>query len=197
MTLSVLTLGGEDYNAYQSVAEVDRDLAVDPVRKTVWEASTDDNKKIYIIAATQRLNAETWKGEKAGGNAQEDKFPRTGLEYPNGDEIPSTSIPGFIERATSLLAGTIAGAPAHANVAGGVARAVRRVKAGAAEVEFQAAGAVPGAAAAAQGIGDATVHALIAPYLAGSGGSRTRVVATGTDETSKLTDQYCRTTGFA
>ena len=56
MSLTTITISTVAYQSYDSVAEADAHLAVDPVRSTTWAAATDDEKGEYLIAATRRLD---------------------------------------------------------------------------------------------------------------------------------------------
>lgn len=136
MSLSDITIGGNTYVSYASVAEADAFLAVDPVRATAWAALSTDAKGQKLVAATRRLNGLSWLGAKTGGDAaQPDAFPRTGLTYPDGSVVPDDEVPREVEEATCLLAGTIT-INAAASQSGSSATNTRRVKAGSAEVEF-------------------------------------------------------------
>ena len=64
MTLTTLTLDGNDYQAYVSIAEADAILAVDPIRGPSWTPLTDDQKIVRVVAATNRLDLERYPGEK-------------------------------------------------------------------------------------------------------------------------------------
>lgn len=108
MTIATITIGGNDYTAYASVAEADIYLAVDPVRATQWASLTTDQKGSYLISATRRLDFLQWDGEKTGGHTQENAWPRTGLQYPDGEDVATDEVPLEVENACILLAGSIA-----------------------------------------------------------------------------------------
>ena len=135
MTLSVIDVGGTSYSSYNSVEEVDAILAVDPRRRTTWQALSEDLKKIYAVAASERLDLMRWKGSKTGGSAQLTAFPRTGLKDSEGNAIGQNDIPRELERAHALLAGTIASTPGAAEQ-GSSASNISEVKAGSATVKF-------------------------------------------------------------
>ena len=195
MSLSTIQVAGNDYIAYASVAEADIALAVDPVRMAAWAALTDENKGIDLIAATRRIDLLRWLGAKAGGSSQVNAFPRSGLFFPDGTPVPKDTIPLDLERATILLAGSIAATPAQAN-AGTSAQAISRVKAGSAEVEFfRRQETITG-----KPVQDETVFELIRRWLQGrAGSSSTGAMASGTDGVSHFaqTNPYGRTEGFS
>ena len=195
MSLSIIQISGEDYVAYASVAEADAALAVDPTRKSTWEALTDEAKGIDLIAATSRLDLLRWAGSKTGGVAQENAFPRSGLFYEDNTPVPDDAIPLNLERATILLAGSIASTPAQAD-AGTSGRAISRVKAGSAEVEFfRQQTTITG-----KPVQDETVFELVRQWLQGrSGSSSLGPMASGTDGKSQFeeTNRYGRSQGFS
>lgn len=135
MTISTITIGAIDYTAYASVAEADAYLAVDPVRGTAWAALTDDQKGARLVAATRRLDVLNWEGDKTGGVAQVNAWPRTGATYADGTQVSTTEVPSGVENATILIAGDIALSAAAADTAEQGSN-VKRAKAGSAEVEF-------------------------------------------------------------
>ena len=138
-----------------------------------------------------------WRGKKAGGASQLNAWPRSDLTYlDDGTEVADDEVPNEVERATILLASSIASTPSHAD-AGTSSTATKRVKAGSAEVEFfHRQESVDG-----KPIQDETVFALIRQWLAGmdiSGGSM-GPLAPGTDGESAFENagRYGRTKGFA
>ena len=195
MSLSTITINSADYTAYADVAEADPVLAVDPVRMTAWAALSADSKGIRLIAATNRLDLLSWQGSKAGGAAQVNAWFRTGLFYEDGTPVPKDTIPRDLERATILLAGSIAATPAQAN-AGTSGRAISRVKAGSAEVEFfRQQTTITG-----KPVQDETVFELIRQWLQGRGSSTSvGAMASGTDGVSHFAqaNPYGRTEGFS
>ena len=195
MSLSTIQVASVDYIAYASVAEADIALAVDPVRMAAWAALTDENKGINLIAATRRLDLLRWQGSKTGGAAQENAWPRSNLLYADDTPIPEDTIPRDLERATILLAGSIAATPAQAN-AGTSSSAISRVKAGSAEVEFfRQQTTITG-----KPVQDETVFELIRQWLQGRASSTSvGARASGTDGKSQFADayRYGRTQGFS
>ena len=195
MSLSTITVGGNDHISYASVDEADIALSVDPTRMVAWAALSGEDKGIRLIAATNRLDLLSWQGQKTAGASQPNKWPRSGLLYRDSESVPDDTIPAEIERATILLAGSIASRPAQSN-AGTSSIAVKRVKAGPAEVEFfHRQESVSG-----KPIQDETVFELVRQWLEGSNvvtGS-TGPLATGTDGKSSFEgDRYERSEGFS
>ena len=177
--------------SYATDTEADRALGFDPIRRTAWAALDDDAKARSLIAATQRLDLLRWRGERVDKNreTQTTEWPRSGLTYADGSDVPASGVPSNLERACILLAGTIAATPATADE-GQSAQPIRRVRAGSAEVEFRS-----GRARARRPIQDETAYALISQWLLGGGILAGE--AYGTDETTAFDDDYERERGFA
>ena len=194
MSLTDFDIGKDHYTAYASLEEANRILAVDPKRKATWAALSDDDKTINLIASTNRLDLMSWRGERTGGAQQTTAFPRTGLVDEDGQDIPEGEIPARLERATALLAGSIAADTKNADP-GQAAPAVRRVKAGPAEVEF----ARSARARDKRPIQDETVFQLIGLWLAAAVDSSAAIgaAAFGTDGESAFADDYRRREGLA
>jgi len=191
MTITTIIISAVNYTSYASVAEADDYLAVDPVRKVTWEALSNDDKGLNLVAATRRLDLLIWQGEKTGGSSQENKWPRTGVSFPDGSAVSTTEVPQEVENATILLAGSIA---ISAKVAeqGDSGTNTKRVKAGSAEVEFfrQQAG---------KPLQDETAFQLIVIFTeAAATSDALGPLATGTDGESTFTDidQFGRNRGF-
>ena len=196
MSLTRVTIKARDYASYASVAKADAALAVDPVRGATWSALDEEAKGIRLVAATNRLDLLRWLGRKTGGASQENEWPRSSLVYPDGTPVPSDTVPRKVERATILLAGSIASTPSQAN-AGTSGAATKRVKAGSSEVEFfHRRESVTG-----KPIQDETVFELIRQWIEGRdiGTGSTGPVATGTDSESAFENagRYGRTKGLA
>ena len=189
MSISTIVIDSRNYTSYASVAEADIRLRVDPVRYAIWQVLGTEDKGIYLVAATYRLDLLLWGGEKAGGASQANKFPRTGLTYPDGTAVSSSEVPLEVENGTILLAGTIAG-DLEAADSGTSGSNIEEVKAGKVNVKFFR----PTTGAPIQ---DESVFDLISPFLSGGGGNLFGC-ATGTDGTSAFseTDPYGLTQGF-
>ena len=184
MTITTLTIGGNDYTAYASVAEADIRLAVDPVRSAAWTALTADQKAINLVAATNRLDLERYTGEKSVAT-QDNEWLRVNATC-DGVAIPDNVLPGEIENGTILLAGSIA-ISADASAAGTAPSNIRRVQAGSAEVEFFTQQRSSNFSLAAQ---NPDVFALIRCLLVGADGTTGAGYgcASGTDGTSIFGD---------
>lgn len=174
MTYTTLTIGSSTYVSYASVAEADVILGIDPTRGTAWTALDNDAKEKNLVAATNRLDLLDWLGQRADGGTQENAWPRSGLKYEDGSEVPAEDddedpfVPNRIERATILLAGSIAISVTHAEAGGGGPdqRRITKVKAGSAEVSFAAPATTTGPDPSAhQALGDQTVLALVQLWL--------------------------------
>lgn len=162
MTITTITLSGQDFISYASVAEADRLMLVDPIRGTKWAAKTADQKGAALVAATNRLDLFSYKGSKTG-SPQDNQFPRTGLTDRDGVAVSTTEVPSDVEKATIYLAGSIAGKAAAAGM-GGSGSNNKRVKAGSAEVEFfKPTKGTP--------LSDETAYALIQFYLVSNVGA--------------------------
>ena len=192
MSLTTLQVNNEDYVSYADIDEADTALAVDPVRSSVWGALDEDEKRINLIAATFRLDLLSWLGEKTGGAEQHNAFPRTGLSYQDGTDVPDDGLPYDVQVASILLAGNIA-TDATQSAIGRAEANVRRLRAGSAEIEFV------GRANAEENLNqlsDMTIQALVKRWLAGSGiATGIGNAAYGTDEQSQSL-RYDRIRGF-
>ncbi len=133
MTITTITIGGNQYVSYASVAEADARLLVDPVRAAAWAALTADQKGVNLVAGTNRLDLEVYSGQKLV-EAQPNQWLRTGALC-NGVVVPDDTLPQQIEDGTIVMAGSIAIDPA-ASANGTAPQNIRRVGAGSAQVEF-------------------------------------------------------------
>ena len=194
MTLTVLTIDSVDYKSYSSLSEANAVNNVDPTRRDAWGKLDDAGKKRDLIAATNRLDLLPWRGEKAGGASQANAFPRKGLTYEDGTDVPDDAIPDALQRANALLAGSIAVRPGQADQ-GAAPSAVSEVKAGSVAVKF----ANPERRNAPRNaLQDETAYQLIRQWLSGRGGTTTGAEAFGINVESEFTDsdQYDLSRGF-
>lgn len=189
MSLTNITIGGETYVSYATVAEADAYLAVDPTRGPSWSPLTNDEKGTFLVSATRRLDLLNWKGEKTGGATQENEWPRTGVTYEDGTPVPTNDVPKEVENACILTAGSINLDPEVSNQ-GGTGTNTKKVEAGSAKVTFFR----PQSGVAYQ---DTTAYTLIRPFLESST-STLGILASGTDGTSTFEDEtrWDRTEGF-
>ena len=139
LTDITITIDGTEmtYKSYASRSEANHILGADPARRAVWldDGLTDALKGVYLVAATERLDLLTWAGERTGGAAQTTAWPRTGLSDRDGFELSGATIPSGLERATALLAGTIASTPQAADH-GSSSSNIAEVGAGSATIKF-------------------------------------------------------------
>ena len=182
MSLSTITIGGVDYQAYVSIAEASAIVDIDPIRRSSWMEQSDDEKARALVAATNRLDLLGWLGERAGGATQATAWPRKRLQYSDGTAIAEDAIPAAIERATALLAGSIVRRPAQADQ-GRSGQSIAEVRAGPTTVRyFRARSRLRGTA-----LQDETAWELVKEWIGGSvaGGPR----SFGTDEDSAFTER--------
>lgn len=188
MSLTDIEIGGINYPSYASLVEANRRLAADPIRSAPWAAAVEDNKRIYLVAATRRLDLLRWAGQPTSPS-QATEFPRTGLSF-RGESIPDDQIPAALENATIVLAGTIASNPRAADKVTG--RSIRKVRAGPADIEF--------ARSARQStplIADETAFELIRQWLTAGLTAGTGPFVSGACPGRSIEDDYKRIRGFA
>ena len=135
MTITTISIGGNDYTSYASVAEADAYLAVDAVRNPTWSALDADSKGSFLVSATRLLDLLSWQGSKTGGASQENDWPRTGLTYADGTAVSTTEVPKEVENSTIITAGSMSVDP-EGYAAGGSDGNTKKVKAGSTEVEL-------------------------------------------------------------
>lgn len=166
MSITTLTLNGNDYISYASVEEANTLLATDPVRNTIWAALTNDQKIINLISATRRVDMYEFKGRKTLGDAnQNNKWPRADVLYPDGTPLSDNVVPYDVELATILLAGTIA-SDVEASQNTTSSSNIKKVEAGSTSVEyFRAVEGLPSQ--------DETAYNFLIPWLATSSATHT------------------------
>ena len=107
MSLHSVTIGSTAYDAYADVVEADIYLAVELTYFAAWDALSDEDKNVRLIAATRYLDGFRWAGEPTTpGQATE--WPRSGLLGRDGEDLATDSVPRAIENATILLAADLA-----------------------------------------------------------------------------------------
>ena len=192
MSLTTITVESNDFVAYASVGEVDTAMSVDPVRSSGWDALSNSEKEIRIIAATHRLNILSWLGQKAGGPTQKNAWPRSGLTYEDGSDVPDDEVPYAVELATAIIAANAPRTTAQTSSGG----AVKKIKAGSAEIEYSEGVVVSSTISKLE---DDAAHALIKQWVSGSDlslASAGGIAAFGTDSSSADL-RYRRSRGFS
>lgn len=107
--MPLINLDGHDYDVYVTVE--DADVYLDgQISADTWRAADDDVKKRSIISSTRLIDRQQWQGEKTD-EYQVHAFPRTGLTYPDGRDVPSETVPQEVvdaccELASALLDGS-------------------------------------------------------------------------------------------
>ena len=189
MTITTLTIDSVTYTSYATLIQANERLAVDPVREATWELLSDEDKNINLVAATNRLDYLNWRGEKTGGDSQENKWARTGVTYiKSGGAVSTTEVPLEVEDATALLAGSIA-ISAKVSQSQSSASNIKRAKAGSAEVEFFR-------AQKGKPLQDETAFALVSQFLEGATVSGPFVSGTGCSSSFSDIDKWGRVEGF-
>ena len=105
MSLTTFNIDGSEYRAYASLEEATVYLRVEPNRWQEWSQQTDDVKQQLLIAATRRVDALLFIGEKAD-SAQPTEWPRA--DVPGVDP---NAVPARVEQAAILLASTFISTP--------------------------------------------------------------------------------------
>ena len=153
-------------NSYISLADANTYFG-SRLNSGVWTAASDANREAALQTATRRLDAEDWIGEKADTLANNAlRWPRSGVENPDGQSLSSSTVPTAIQYATAelaiqLLDTTVADAP------------TTEVSVGDISLKF---GEAASASTGAYGfVYSSLVESLIAPYRrAGTAGSLVR-----------------------
>ncbi|MDE0632529.1 MAG: hypothetical protein OXH73_13595 [Caldilineaceae bacterium] len=104
MSLTMLTVDAAHYVSYATLAEANAYLRVEPALYGGWNALTDEEKSVRLIAATRRIDLLPWAGQAlTAGQA----WPRTGVTYADGSDVPHSVAPLEVERAVIWLAGNV------------------------------------------------------------------------------------------
>ena len=106
MSLTTLTVDGNDYESYSSIDEADTYLRVEATLYGGWNGLSDTEKSIRLISATRRIDLLPWAGMKASAT-QETKWPRSGVKHADGSDVPDDVIPTAIETAVIWMAGNV------------------------------------------------------------------------------------------
>lgn len=153
-----------DGNTYNLLAALATRLG-DSIRAAAfWESADPDDQARCAIAATLMLDAMTYEGTPtSAAPTQTRAFPRDSLTDKYGTALAAGTTPEEIKQAHAILSYELLVDPELEGRISSAAAAVRRVKAGSAEVENWA----PGAFSAVTRF-PARVQDLIAPFLLGS-----------------------------
>lgn len=114
--MPTITISGNNYPSYITVADADAYLAADFQRAAAWAALDPDVKGQLLVTATRLLQRLCW----AAGAAP---------------DVDDPDLPPAVAEATALMAADIANDPALGDSAA-TGTNVKRAKAGSAEVEF-------------------------------------------------------------
>lgn len=87
----IITLDAVDYDVYESLENANIYLN-GQILAEGWRAADDPTKKRALISSTRLIDRQLWKGAKTD-EYQVHAFPRTGLIYPVGAEVPSQTVP--------------------------------------------------------------------------------------------------------
>ena len=161
--MATVEINGVPYFVYADVTEADEYMAASVGEAgDAWRDADDDAKARALVSGFRAIDAQAWKGEKTDP-AQEGDFPRTGLFYPDGSEVPSDEVPPEVVTANIELAAMLnAGQPI--DPAEARSTTARRLKAGSVEIEnFRQFGPL--------GVFPSAVQKLLGYWLAGSGGT--------------------------
>lgn len=132
--MPTVTLGsGLEYEVYADVDTANVYLEAS-FSATAWRDADDTTKGRALVSATRQLDALSWNGEKTDP-AQTLQWPRSGLTYPDGTEVPEDEVPIEIVNACCELAAMIIDGTFTQNSAN-IASGTRRLKAGSAEIEY-------------------------------------------------------------
>ena len=134
MSLSNIEINGMTYQVYASVTEADIFLEVDPIRGAGWAALSETDKGRHLVAATRRLDIESYVGDKTDPN-QSLEWPRTGAEC-RGEAIPSDVVPKVVEYACIIIAGSLPGNANAASASTASNTGIQKLKAEGVEIEF-------------------------------------------------------------
>lgn len=132
--MAQVTIGAVTYDVYSDLQTAD-DYMNGQIgeRADAWRAGAEDTKLRALVSGTRSIDAQSWKGEKTDPDQPLD-FPRTGLTYPDGSEVPSDAYPPEVVEASIELAAMLNNGE---TIDPAVARetTARRLKAGSVEIE--------------------------------------------------------------
>lgn len=133
--MATITINGNDYPTYQTVAEIDI-YAAGAVgdAASAWNTAETDAKPPAAVSASRLIDRQQWQGEKTDPD-QVEAFPRTGLYYIDGTPVPSDVVPQQVIDANSELAmDLLAGSSVQTDPS--TQQQTRMLKAGSVTIEY-------------------------------------------------------------
>lgn len=151
-----------------------------------WESADPDDQARCAITATLMIDSVVYEGTPtSAAPTQTRAFPRNNLTDKYGETLADGTTPEDVKQAHALLSFELLLDPDLESRISTAATAVRRVKAGSAEVENWA----PGAFTSTTRF-PARVQSLLAPFLAGSGSAGSEAEGTGAESQFDDCDTY-------
>lgn len=179
---------GPDGNSYNDLAELEARLGDSIRAAATWEEADPDDQARCAISATLLIDGPTYEGSPSDDPpAQTRAFPRDGLTDKYQVALPDDTTPEDVRQAHALLSFELLVDPDLEARLSTAATAVKRVKAGSAEVENYA----PGAFVAITRF-PPRVQDLLAPFILGASGGNTTQGSSadfGTDGLSQFDDE--------
>ncbi|MDP2322567.1 MAG: hypothetical protein Q8N51_00875 [Gammaproteobacteria bacterium] len=171
--MALVTPPSATADSYVSLADAVAYFAARPtvLINAAWTAAADAQKEAGLIAATQVLEREDWKGSKTNTFTENAlRWPRANVETEDGGYWPSTSVPAPLKNAVAelaalILAGTVGGAGESES---STTSAVSAVSVGEISIDYDT--AVAGATSGYDSGYSSTVDLLIAPFIRNTGG---------------------------
>jgi len=100
----VTTLGSASANSYVTLAEANQFMDDRPPASSTWSDATDDEKTQAILWATKLIDRLVdWDGQVVD-DVQALDWPRDGLVFPSGFNVPNDAIPTELKDATAEFA---------------------------------------------------------------------------------------------
>ncbi len=97
------TVGGATANSYLTSATANAYFESRPEAATTWASATTATKDFYLVAATERLEQESYFGTKAS-LTQRLLFPRSGVYDSDGQLLSELTMPRQLLNATCEVA---------------------------------------------------------------------------------------------
>lgn len=133
--MPTVTIATVDYDAYLTLAAAESYLGAQ-ITAAAWQASTDDDQKGRgIVSGTRFIDRQGWQGEKTDPD-QAHAFPRTGLTYDDGSEVPSDAVPQEVLDANCELAALLVDGSNLQEVSNPGEQNVQSLKAGSTAISY-------------------------------------------------------------